>query len=195
MITAISFTGTLAAVHYARYSPLMYGMQDARFRKIVSYLAVGSGMVASLSLILLTIFDTFHWHAVHGPLLLACFVGLGTSAVCTSIVYFDQAWGQSEYKKLKRWCIANTSFLLLDIACGICFTAFLWTNHMRMAGVFEWVLTYIGAGYLFTFVGFVAYVILYYVCMYETLTQCRVASDNEKRIGNGEDQPLLQERR
>jgi hypothetical protein len=43
-----------------------------------------------LSLILLSILDTYRHNEPHSILLRMCFVGLAISASCTSFVYFDE---------------------------------------------------------------------------------------------------------
>lgn len=102
-ITAITFLGTVFAVHYARRSKHMYGFEDPRWKKVVSALALVTGFVACVALFLLTIFDTYRAHAIHGVMLLSCF---GTLALCmlfTTVVWFDQTWKPSAFHGLRRW--------------------------------------------------------------------------------------------
>ena len=72
-ITAVAFIGTVCAVHFARYDDRMYGINDFWYKKWSSVLAMVSGVVAGLGLILLAIMDTFRFHEEHHVLLLVCF--------------------------------------------------------------------------------------------------------------------------
>ena len=37
----------------------------------------------------------------------------------------------------------------------VAFTVCLWTRHPRVAGILEWIITILGAFYIFAFIGFV----------------------------------------
>lgn len=102
-ITALTFMGTIFSVHYVRYSSHTYALQDSRWRKAVSVVAVVSGLVACGALLLLTIYDTYKFHEVHLKLLLTCFGGLGLSMISTTVVWFDQTWKPSKFERLRRW--------------------------------------------------------------------------------------------
>jgi len=176
-ITALAFAVTVFAVHYARYSVHFYGLTgDARWRKMASICALLCGLWAATSLLLLTVFDTFHAHQRHGILLLSCFGGLLLAAFTTTVVWFDQAWKPSEWEGLRKWlslciplaesvfpwngtddwcrCLASNAWVVIDIAVGVAFTVLVYNSWMRTAGVLEWALTYAGAFWLLTFAGY-----------------------------------------
>lgn len=92
---------TVYAVHFSRYDGRMYGIDDVRWKKTVSLLAVLSGVVGGVSLILLAVMDTFRFHEEHAVLLLVCFLGLAMSALLTTVVYWDQMWYPSPFKRLR----------------------------------------------------------------------------------------------
>ncbi|EXJ77367.1 hypothetical protein A1O3_09593 [Capronia epimyces CBS 606.96] len=103
-ITAVAFALTVVAVHYARYSSHLYGLvYDAQWKKRTSVLAVIAGLWASLSLLLLTVFDTYRAHDRHVILMLSCLAGLGLSSIATSAVWFDQAWRPPAREGLRKW--------------------------------------------------------------------------------------------
>lgn len=79
----------------------MYGIDDLRHKKYISILAMISGVVAGLGLILLAVMDTFRFHQEHHILLLVCFSGLGISALSTTIVYYDQTVKPSKFRQLR----------------------------------------------------------------------------------------------
>lgn len=51
-------------------------------------------------------------------------------------------------------CIASNAWVLVDIALEVSFTIVLRGPWMRTAGILEWALTYVGAFWLLTFVGY-----------------------------------------
>lgn len=76
--TAITFALTVWAVHCSRYSAHSYGLtDDAKWKKTTSMLALFCGLWASVSFLLLAIFDTYRAHERHQYLLFSCFGGLG----------------------------------------------------------------------------------------------------------------------
>ena len=102
--TAISFALTVWAVHCSRYSAHSYGLtDDAKWKKTTSMLALFCGLWASVSFLLLAIFDTYRAHERHQYLLFSCFGGLGLAMLLTALVWFDQTWEQSQWKGLRRW--------------------------------------------------------------------------------------------
>jgi len=154
-ITALAFAVTVFAVHYARYSVHFYGLTgDARWRKMTSIFTLLCGLWAATSLLLLTVFDTFHAHQRHGVLLLSCFGGLLLAAFTTTVVWFDQAWKPSDWEGLRKWCLASNAWVVIDIAVGVAFTVLVYSSWMRTAGILEWALTYAGAFWLLTFAGY-----------------------------------------
>ncbi|KAL8905167.1 MAG: hypothetical protein Q9207_002794 [Kuettlingeria erythrocarpa] len=101
-ITAIAYAGTILAAHHVRYDPHGYGIKDAGWKKGLSVVALVAGVTASVGCVCMTIFDTKRHTNLHGPMLLATFAGIGTSACCTELVYVDQMKPSTEYKELRK---------------------------------------------------------------------------------------------
>ena len=103
-ITGIAFTGTVFAVHHVRYSPEFYGLtDDAEWRQTTSILALFMGLVASVCLVCLGIFDTFENNDEHRLILMCTFAGLGLAAILTAVVWWDQAWATARFTGLRKW--------------------------------------------------------------------------------------------
>ncbi|EMR72434.1 putative frag1 dram sfk1 protein [Eutypa lata UCREL1] len=103
-LTGASFFGAVFAVHHVRYSPLFYGLiDDAPWRQAVSLVALISGLAASVSLFLLSLFDTEDAHVPHRHLLMGTFGGLAVSALTTTAVWWDQIWGPIVFRGLRNW--------------------------------------------------------------------------------------------
>lgn len=100
-LTGLSFIPTISFVHFARYSPRMYGIRDSRFTKAVSVLSIICGSIAGLSLALLSVLDTWRFPEEHLKTLCSYFLGLGLCALCTGYVYWDQCWRSSPFRNLR----------------------------------------------------------------------------------------------
>lgn len=101
--TSLTYTLTILSVHASRFDRRMYGscIKDASLNLYTSYAAMASGVVAGVALILLAVLDTFRFHEEHRILLLVCFVGLVCSMVGTTVVYWDQCWWPSPFRRLR----------------------------------------------------------------------------------------------
>ncbi|KAI0200551.1 hypothetical protein F4808DRAFT_154692 [Astrocystis sublimbata] len=153
--TGISFFGTVFAVHHVRYSPKFYGLtNDALWKQGVSFVALVTGLAAAVSLVLLSIFDTYKAHLRHRYLLMGTFGGLFLSAVTTIVVWWDQASGPVVFLGLRKWCIFNTALVFCQFLVGISFVALLYSGHYHSSGALEWCLTYTGSLWLLSFVGY-----------------------------------------
>ncbi len=51
-------------------------------------------------------------------------------------------------------CLLSNACLAVDMSLSIAFTVLLYRYWMRTAGVLEWALTYVGAFWLWSFVGY-----------------------------------------
>ncbi|ORY64516.1 Frag1/DRAM/Sfk1 [Pseudomassariella vexata] len=154
-ITGISFAGTVFAVHHVRYSPKFYRLtNDAAWRQSVSFIALGCGLVAAVSLFFLSVFDTVDAHVRHRYLLMSTFSGLGLSAILTTLVWWDQTVGPARFGGLRRWCLLNTGLMICQTGVSIAFVALIYSGHYKSAGFVEWSLTYLGAFWLLSFVGY-----------------------------------------
>lgn len=83
-------------------------------------------------------------------------MGLGLSACCTSFVYFDQTRKRSQYRMLRFYCIITTVIVWVEVCLGATFMVLLYNEWYRVAGILEWIISYLGVFWLFTFVGYVA---------------------------------------
>jgi hypothetical protein len=172
--TGVCFLGTVFAVHHVRYSPKFYGLtDDARWRQAVSLVALVTGLAAAVSLVCLGIFDTYEAHLRHRYLLMGAFGGLLVSAIMTTVVWWDQAWGPVVFVGLRKWygsfkrmkninrlltfprCIFNVSLVFLQFAVGLSFVTLMYSGHYHASGILEWCLTYLGSIWLLSFIGYI----------------------------------------
>ncbi|KAI0877091.1 hypothetical protein GGS24DRAFT_498173 [Hypoxylon argillaceum] len=153
--TGACFFGTVFAVHHVRYSPKFYGLtDDTGWRQGVSLVALVAGLVASVSLVLLGIFNTHDTPDKHQYMLMVTFGGLFISGLATTVVWLDQAHGNVMSNGLRKWYILNTFLVLCQFVLGVFFLASIFSSHLHAAGVLEWCLTYMGSFWLLSFVGY-----------------------------------------
>lgn len=103
-VTALTYFGTIWSANHIRYTRNGYALaHDARWRKIMSSIAVILSFEAAVSLFLLAIFDAVQAHERHHILLLCTFGGLGLSAIFTGVTWSGQLKLHVHYPKLRRW--------------------------------------------------------------------------------------------
>jgi len=57
---------------------------------------------------------------------------------------------------LRFYCIVNAAVVSVEICLGAAFMVFLSNEWWRVAGILEWIVSFLGVPWLSTFVGFVA---------------------------------------
>ncbi|KAF2639979.1 hypothetical protein P280DRAFT_24384 [Massarina eburnea CBS 473.64] len=154
--TSLCYIATVVAVHFSRYDGAMYGIRDVAWKARTSVAAMLSGVVAGLGLTLVAVLDTFRFHRAHAVLLLVCLVGLALSMVLTTVVYWDQAWSPSPFRRLRCHCVAGTVIVFVDFALGLAFYTLMQLSFWRSSGILEWVMAFTGALYLFALAGIVS---------------------------------------
>ena len=60
---------------------------------------------------------------------------------------------------MKTRCIVCVLIAAIEVCLSIVFFACVFTGKMRVAGIFEWIITFIGVGYLISLVGLTMYVL------------------------------------
>ena len=105
-LTGVAFAGTVFAVHHVRYSDRFYGLtDDVGWKQVTSLLALFTGLVSAVCLLLLSVFDTFENNDEHRYLLMGTFWGLGMSGILTTAVWSDQIWGPTQFQGLRKWSV------------------------------------------------------------------------------------------
>lgn len=59
---------------------------------------------------------------------------------------------------LPRSCLISLAIVILVVVVTIAFFGCSWGGHQRIAGILEWVVSFMGAFYIWAFVGLVRYV-------------------------------------
>ncbi|GAD97812.1 hypothetical protein AOR_1_1722194 [Paecilomyces variotii No. 5] len=176
-------------------------------RAAISLVSIVAAIVAAMGLVLLGVMDTFRYHQAHSILLKICFAGLALTAAGTVVVYAEEVvsflarWeGDEEDKQTRRWLrfctLASASLVILEFCLGITFIILSAQECWHVAGIFEWIMAFLGTAYMGLFAGF-------FVGIQEETRKHRVRypRPGEGRDHNGEDmdererRPLLSDGR
>jgi hypothetical protein len=85
--------------------------------------------------------------------------------------------------------VGNAGIVLIEMCLGAAFLVFLGEGWWRVAGILEWIVSFLGAFWLYTFIGYVAYVKFVAPRTLKTLTlDCRTPKEE---IEIREREPLL----
>ncbi|OJJ35693.1 hypothetical protein ASPWEDRAFT_111076 [Aspergillus wentii DTO 134E9] len=141
----------------------------AKTLRVISLLSIFAAGVASTALILLAIMDTFRYHHAHKFFLRICFAGLALQAAGTAIVYANEVvgfvyflynggrwqhnWGNRSLR-VRVFASLSTGLILLEVFLGAAFIALEEDRSYRTAGILEWIIAFLGTGYLWLFCGF-----------------------------------------
>lgn len=60
-------------------------------------------------------------------------------------------------------CLLSLAIVFCEVILSISFFVCLWTSHPRISGVLEWAVSFVGAFYIWAFVGFVRYILSHYI--------------------------------
>lgn len=103
-MSGISLILTIAAVHHVRYDRHFHGSNDQgrpRYTRICSDVSVFFIVVAGLSLIIISIFDRYRHHLMHMSLLSTMLLSTLISAVCITVVYYEEMKSSSTDRLLR----------------------------------------------------------------------------------------------
>jgi hypothetical protein len=149
-ISATSFFSSLVIERCLRHSGRL--IPDMRIReRLFNVLAIISGFIGAISLVLLSIFDKRHYSTVHGVLLVLHILGLSFSGIFTVSEFHWISKGYAAYHQLKIAYIAKaiivTVLVTLSIALGIS-----WLHNLTATPILEWI---VGFGVTFYYLTFV----------------------------------------
>lgn len=173
VLTALTLFGTILTVHLAFHQTLSQQPQaftEHRWRRsttVSSVLACILALASCACQICVPIFNKRHHPQTHQLFLSLALAGTALTAVCTTITFWGEMWPrknptlhhhdekEAHNETLRRRCIiVSNSIFLIEILLGACFVAFLWTDHYRIAGILEWILSFVLTGYFWAFAGF-----------------------------------------
>ena len=158
-ITAITLLGTVLCIHivFHRDYDTEKRAKPQRYLQVFSVLACLFQGVACPCQICLTIFDNKGYPRIHRMLLLGAFAGTALSAICTTVVFWDEMWREGQAKELKtrrQIVVASTTIFGIEFCMGVSFTTLLYLEYYRISGILEWVMAFLFTFYFWAFVGF-----------------------------------------
>lgn len=148
-ITGVGFLLSLVLERLLRHRGRLAPEMRMRER-VFGILSVVGAFIATLSLTLLSGFDTLHYPTLHRIFLLVFMIGVSLSAIFTVVEYRWIAQDYRDMRKLRRAYIAKAIIASILIVLGIAFgiTLFYAPN---VGGVIEWIIAFGFTPYLLTF--------------------------------------------
>ncbi|KAI9374580.1 Frag1/DRAM/Sfk1 family-domain-containing protein [Aspergillus egyptiacus] len=150
--------------------------------KLISLVSIFFAGIASASLTMLSVMDTFRYTSAHHIFVRLCFAGLAVQSAGTAIVYADEVlsvvmnlahvdkWKHGTSGRRARGAVKgrrgvrvrfsatlSSALILIELFLGVAFLSLSVTgdkNQLRAAGILEWIIAFLGTVYLWLFVGF-----------------------------------------
>lgn len=161
--TSLTLVGTIIAVHLAfhqnrNHQEELFTEHGWGYTKVFSILACIFALASCPCQICLPIFDNHRKSQIHHVLLSLALAGTALTALCTMVTFWGEMWPRKEETpreiRRRRYIIFSNTLLIIEVVLGICFTALLWTGYYRVAGILEWVMSFLFTGYIWAFIGF-----------------------------------------
>ncbi|CAF9936245.1 MAG: hypothetical protein HETSPECPRED_010271 [Heterodermia speciosa] len=172
LLTSTTLLGTIITVHLAFHQHRnrhrgLFTEHRWKYTKVSSIIACIFAFASCPCQICLPIFDNHRKHQIHQVLLSLALLGTGVTALCTTITFWGEMWPPRKEEspheaktetplgtRRRRSIMASNTLFMIEIVLGTCFIAFLWTGSYRVAGILEWVMSFLFTGYFWAFVGF-----------------------------------------
>ncbi|KAF8476152.1 Frag1/DRAM/Sfk1 family-domain-containing protein [Kalaharituber pfeilii] len=123
-----------------------------RLDRILDFLALLFGLLGSVSLVLLTVFDTAVYSNLHRLFLLLFMLGVILSAIFTTLEYRSLGKSFVDHAVLRYSYLAKTVLLVTEGALSIAFIVCLLQKRHTAGAILEWVIAFIFTFYVLTFV-------------------------------------------
>ncbi|KAK5993187.1 Protein sfk1-like protein [Cladobotryum mycophilum] len=120
--------------------------------KILAGLSIVFAIVGTCGLILLSVFDTYHYPSAHDVFLLLFIGGYLLSAVCICWEYRKLGISNREHPVLRSSFYVKLTFIIVELILAIVFVSTTFTHNRNVAAVFEWVIAFIFTFYALSFI-------------------------------------------
>lgn len=133
--------------HNGRLAP-----NTSTFQKILDVLAIACAIAGAIGIILLSIYNTRDYPAMHDRCLGVFLAGYVLSAIfiCWEYALLGRKFRRHPVLAISFWM--KLFFIVVEICVAIAFGATQAEDHRNAAAVLEWVLAFIFTFYIFTFV-------------------------------------------
>jgi len=120
--------------------------------KWLSALSIVFAIAGTAGLILLSIFDDYHYDHLHDGFLLLFIAGYVISAIFICAEYQRLGVHYRQHRVLRASFWIKLAFILLELCLAIAFAAtFSSTDHQDVAAILEWTIAFIFTGYILSF--------------------------------------------
>ncbi|KAI9885898.1 MAG: hypothetical protein M1823_002323 [Watsoniomyces obsoletus] len=119
--------------------------------KVLVVLSLGCALMGTVSLILLTIFDTQNHSRLHRLFLLLYLLGFVLSAVFICAEYQRLGIHFRQFRVLRMSFWIKLAFIIVEVGLAIGFGVCLGTDQFEVGAVLEWVIAFIFTFYILVF--------------------------------------------
>ncbi|PWW76233.1 hypothetical protein C7212DRAFT_197098 [Tuber magnatum] len=143
-ITAVGFAFSLA---FMRQNHAL----KSRLESTMDWLALATGFLGAVSLILLAVFDTQRYGSLHKLFLFLFMLGVVLSAVFTTVEYWRLGRTHVEHPILRRSYWAKTGIIIIEVGLSIAFGTTMYKRKSNVAAVLEWLVAFFFTFYVISF--------------------------------------------
>ncbi|KAL8792385.1 MAG: hypothetical protein Q9195_004998 [Heterodermia aff. obscurata] len=165
ILTSTTLVATIITVHLAFHQhrnrqPDLFSERRWWYTRIFSIMACIFALASCPVQICLPIFDNHRRPQTHQILLSLSLLGTGLTAFCTTTTFWAEMWPPPSKEenpheiRRRRSIIVSNALFITEVVLAVLFFAFLFKSSYRVAGILEWVMSFLFTGYFWAFAGF-----------------------------------------
>ncbi|CAZ86490.1 unnamed protein product [Tuber melanosporum] len=143
-ITAVGFVFSLA---FMRRNHAL----RSRLESTMDWLALATGSLGAVSLILLSVFDTQRHVSLHRLFLFLFMLGVVLSAIFTTIEYWRLGRVYVEHPILRKSYWIKTGIVVIEVVLSVAFGTTMYKRKANAAAVLEWLVAFFFTFYVLSF--------------------------------------------
>ncbi|CUS13776.1 unnamed protein product [Tuber aestivum] len=123
----------------------------SRLESTMDWLALATGSLGAVSLILLSVFDTQRHSSLHKLFLFLFMLGVVLSAVFTTVEYWRLGRTYVEHPILRKSYWTKTGIIIIEVGLSIAFGTTMYKRKSNAAAVLEWLVAFFFTFYVISF--------------------------------------------
>ena len=150
VITTVFLDLSFATERYLRHTGRL-AKNLGRAERTLSVLSIICAIGGTCGLILLSIFNAYHYRNIHDGCLLLFMGGYLLSAIFICAEYQRLGVHFRQHRVLRASFWLKLGFILLEIALCVVFAVVMFRSNQNAGAVFEWVISFVFTFYILTF--------------------------------------------
>jgi len=150
-VAVVTFDLAFLCERWLRHRALLEP-NTTRSEKILSVLAIVFAIAGAAGIILLSIFDTYHYPRTHDGCLLLFIAGYILTAIFVTAEYQRLGIHVRQQRLLRISFWIKLTFILIELALAIAFVVENFTGSYNNAAILEWVIAFIFTFWILSFV-------------------------------------------